>query len=692
MTQSRLAVAAVLALALLPSVLALNSRGFFSPDETYYTEVAREMAQTGDLVVPRFDGHPFLEKPPLVYWLLAGAFGLLGWGFPAAVLLNTLLTAATALVLLFHVRRTVSPRAGLVAAVAYLTMLLPTAAARTALADPSLTLCTTGSIVALLGGTAAGTTLGGALLGLGILAKGPVAPLVVGPVLAAMLVLRRDRRVAGHVLLALGVATLVALPWHLALASRGLLHEYLRVFLGQQVVSRAVDAWRQEQPWWFYLPVAWAAVFPWGLHAVSAARRWWRDVKASAPPRATSVAWGAAVLVPLLAFSMSTNKFPHYLLPLLPWVAAALGRWADRALADARGAERAGRIGLAAAGANAGALVAGALLLVRSPFGALAPRDTAAVLFASAAGFLLAGILERRRPALGWTAAAVVALSLHAFADAIVVPRLDSYTVERTLAARVRAALPPGGVPIAHRWFRPSLVTYGVRGWRHTLDARHLEVALSSAASTRRPALVETRDDFEGEVRAVLWSRGGEARTLARVTGLGELDGSTIGAVIFAADTPRDGRRWFYDADRLLDGVAGFSGLEGNRWTPTFRWSVQRDASLTVDADPAGPAVVAVRAWGPPAPADRQRVAVTLNGVSIGTLDLGRLPRVTRVPVPAGALRLGGPQTLVFSVSALHRPKDVDPASPDVRTLAFALDWVALEPTADTIDLVPTER
>jgi hypothetical protein len=133
----RTATLVILLLAVLPALLALRSRSFFSPDETSYAQVAREMIETHDFVVPTIDGKPWLEKPPLVYWLLAGAFAMLGWGFPAAVLLNALLTAGTALVIAAHVRRSAPPRAALLAAVAYLTMFLPLAAARSALTDPA---------------------------------------------------------------------------------------------------------------------------------------------------------------------------------------------------------------------------------------------------------------------------------------------------------------------------------------------------------------------------------------------------------------------------------------------------------------------------------------------------------------------------------------------------------------------------
>src|SRR5438477_10866216 len=48
------------------------------PDEPRYAEVAREMWQTGDWLTPMLGGHPWFEKPPLLYWLELAACGLFG--------------------------------------------------------------------------------------------------------------------------------------------------------------------------------------------------------------------------------------------------------------------------------------------------------------------------------------------------------------------------------------------------------------------------------------------------------------------------------------------------------------------------------------------------------------------------------------------------------------------------------------
>src|SRR5262249_52987323 len=54
----------------------------FEPDEGRYAEIPREMLVRGDWIVPYLQGEPYLDKPPLLYWLVNlsyRAFGLHNW-------------------------------------------------------------------------------------------------------------------------------------------------------------------------------------------------------------------------------------------------------------------------------------------------------------------------------------------------------------------------------------------------------------------------------------------------------------------------------------------------------------------------------------------------------------------------------------------------------------------------------------
>ncbi len=58
------------------------ARPLLLPDEGRYVGVAWEMMRSGDWITPTLNGLPYFHKPPLFYWLSAGAmsvFGLHEW-------------------------------------------------------------------------------------------------------------------------------------------------------------------------------------------------------------------------------------------------------------------------------------------------------------------------------------------------------------------------------------------------------------------------------------------------------------------------------------------------------------------------------------------------------------------------------------------------------------------------------------
>lgn len=70
-----------LAISLLYGIF-LGSRPLMVPDEGRYSEIPREMLVTNDFITPHLNGLPYLEKPPLFYWLEAlpiKLFGLNEW-------------------------------------------------------------------------------------------------------------------------------------------------------------------------------------------------------------------------------------------------------------------------------------------------------------------------------------------------------------------------------------------------------------------------------------------------------------------------------------------------------------------------------------------------------------------------------------------------------------------------------------
>ena len=78
-------------------VLSTLYRGLWTPDEPREADIAWRMSEQNDRTLPQLAGTPFLEKPPLSYWMSADALRLFGDSPAAARAPNILYAAVTAL-------------------------------------------------------------------------------------------------------------------------------------------------------------------------------------------------------------------------------------------------------------------------------------------------------------------------------------------------------------------------------------------------------------------------------------------------------------------------------------------------------------------------------------------------------------------------------------------------------------------
>ncbi|NER47309.1 MAG: phospholipid carrier-dependent glycosyltransferase, partial [Symploca sp. SIO1A3] len=82
----------------------LGSTGLIDETEPLFAEAARQMTVTGDWITPYFNGETRFDKPPLVYWLMAIGYKLIGvneW----AVRLPSALAAIALMALGFYTLR-----------------------------------------------------------------------------------------------------------------------------------------------------------------------------------------------------------------------------------------------------------------------------------------------------------------------------------------------------------------------------------------------------------------------------------------------------------------------------------------------------------------------------------------------------------------------------------------------------------
>ncbi|HVL11384.1 MAG TPA: glycosyltransferase family 39 protein, partial [Gemmata sp.] len=168
---------------LLPAALLYPTLDFhlLEPDEGRYAQIPKEMLENDSWVVPTLQGLPYLDKPPLMYWLVALSYRTFGVTPEAARLVPAVCVHLTVLAVYLIGRRSIGARGAFWAAL--LLSVAPgfVSVARFLLLDGLLTLCVTVSVLCGFESVRTGRFKPGwwvaaaVASGLGFLTKGPIA-------------------------------------------------------------------------------------------------------------------------------------------------------------------------------------------------------------------------------------------------------------------------------------------------------------------------------------------------------------------------------------------------------------------------------------------------------------------------------------------------------------------------------------
>jgi 4-amino-4-deoxy-L-arabinose transferase-like glycosyltransferase len=160
----------------------LGNVHLFDWDEINFAESAREMILTGNYSKVQIDYKPFWEKPPLFFWMQAGAMQILGINEFAARFSNALVGCITLWVLYSIGTRLRNASFGLIWALVYLGAFTPHLYFKSGIIDPTFNLFIfLGIYFSFVAQTRPKyILLSGLFIGLSILTKGPVGGLIWG--------------------------------------------------------------------------------------------------------------------------------------------------------------------------------------------------------------------------------------------------------------------------------------------------------------------------------------------------------------------------------------------------------------------------------------------------------------------------------------------------------------------------------
>ena len=309
--------------------------GLLDLDEGFYAAVTKDMIHRGDWITPTLNGTPWFEKPILAYWLAIPSVRIFGPDFGPR-LPSVLCTLATIFLVYWFTKRHVSPQAARLASLIYATNLLVVGIGRMMMTDAVLVLVLSLALMLLYESSTQKRPFSvkcwfgiGALVGLAVLAKGPVALILFGGVffwskfkLESFKNLLRSPWILGF-LMAILVTSTWYIPCYLKNGStfvdEFLINQNIGRFTGGDLAHK-VPAWTIPIYFPILLLVSFIPVSFW-------IRRFWKFVlaefrKKDAETKRTSISYLVIwALVPLIFFSLSGTKLPHYILPAVAPIA-----------------------------------------------------------------------------------------------------------------------------------------------------------------------------------------------------------------------------------------------------------------------------------------------------------------------------------------------------------------------------------
>jgi 4-amino-4-deoxy-L-arabinose transferase-like glycosyltransferase len=315
----------------------LGDRKLANPDEGRYSEIAREMAVSGDFVTPRLNGLKYFEKPPMQYWATAIAFKLFGESEFTARLYTALCGLGCILLIAYTGKRLYDEETGLLAALVLLSAPYFAALNEIVTLDMGLTFWMTLTISSFLIAQSTANEisrrrwLGTAWAGMAaaMLSKGLIGMVFPAAALLLYCIVQRNFRLIAQLEWARGLMIffVLVMPWFVMVSMQN--PEFLRFFFIHEHFERFTSAThRRVENWWYFLPVLFAGLLPWAASLVPAAVSGWRAAgrldgqnRIFAPLKFVLL---YCVFI-LLFFSKSGSKLPAYILPMFPVLGLVIG-------------------------------------------------------------------------------------------------------------------------------------------------------------------------------------------------------------------------------------------------------------------------------------------------------------------------------------------------------------------------------
>jgi 4-amino-4-deoxy-L-arabinose transferase-like glycosyltransferase len=328
-------IALLITLAILGIYLFMSTRTtLWDRDEPRFAKAAVEMIESGNYLVPTFNGRIWFDKPPLLYWLMSVPIRLLGPTELACRLFAAVGTALACLLTFFIGKQILDTKAGMWAMVILASSLMILVIGTAATCDAVLLPI----IVAVMAVFVQPIShrihifhviLMGVALGVGMLTKGPIGLMPILTIATILLIDRskrtniwRDVRLVGA---GLAIGFLIFAAWAIPVNSNTN-GEFFRVFIGRHVITRALKPMEHHGGNFllylpYYLPVIIVGFFPWILHLPGALSAVIGGRVGGRYGRIFLLSW---IVPTFIMMTLAVTKLPHYILFIWPALALSV--------------------------------------------------------------------------------------------------------------------------------------------------------------------------------------------------------------------------------------------------------------------------------------------------------------------------------------------------------------------------------
>ena len=309
----------------------LGDYGFVDPDEGRYSEIPREMIETGDFITPRLNYVKYFEKPIMHYWLTAASFMAFGQNeFAGRFAPVTLGLLGCVITFLLALRVTKDVRASGVSAMVLASSVLWYGISRLNITDMTLTFFFTASLYFFRLWVddmerKLWLIIFYVFMALAVMSKGLIGVVLPGGIAVVYSLLTgQGKKILSRIFSPTAIIIFFAVNaiWFVPVCRAN--HDFFDFFFVREHFLRYTttihDRW---QPFWFFGPVLLAGFVPWTGALVDVFRAIFG--KCRLIDRKDGIFLGLWFLMPFVFFSASGSKLVTYILPCLPPLAVLAG-------------------------------------------------------------------------------------------------------------------------------------------------------------------------------------------------------------------------------------------------------------------------------------------------------------------------------------------------------------------------------